>query len=436
MTDVDQVAEEDDLPKVGVVFDVGAASAREINAASEGICRPVLLCDFSLPSVARQEALLRATSHVLDIQHRTPAEVGALLNSWGIRHLTTFSEPQLSRTALFAAASGIAYHSDETIRLCTDKRAQRLALGAAGVSSVRQASVSRPGELAEAVRQVGLPCVIKPASGAGSRNAYRLSTEGDLDEVLDCGLWDDDPGQVFVVESFLEGDPTVAGLDWGDYVSVEVVSHRGVHHPVCVTGKLPFAEPFRETGVVVPSTLPKRVHESCVAVALRAVDALGITRGVSHTELKLTAQGPEIIEVNARVGGYVPALLKRSTGFDLIAAELRATTELAVDVPVLRFATVEFQYFLQPPPGAGALVALEGIDKVRRLPGVLRVERGLGIGDQVDVGQGTSTFLLSVHGGAPSHPAVLDLVAQVHSVVTPAYSARSHEVEGSKAAGV
>ena len=44
------------------------------------------------------------------------------------------------------------------------------------------------------------------------------------------------------------------------------------------------------------------------------IEALGVSTGCLHTEVKFTPDGPEIIEVNGRVGGGVPEMLERAAG--------------------------------------------------------------------------------------------------------------------------
>ena len=72
----------------------------------------------------------------------------------------------------------------------------------------------------------------------------------------------------------------------------------------------------------MPSALPDDRQESVRLVATAAIHALGITIGVTHTEVKLTPDGPKIIEVNGRLGGSVAPLLARSAGFDAIRMQL------------------------------------------------------------------------------------------------------------------
>lgn len=61
--------------------------------------------------------------------------------------------------------------------------------------------------------------------------------------------------------------------------------------------------------------------------------ALGITVGASHCEIRLTATGPRVIEIGARVAGdRIPVITKLASGIDLIAAAAAAATGQALRV--------------------------------------------------------------------------------------------------------
>ncbi|MGW0582987.1 ATP-grasp domain-containing protein [Streptomyces sp. NPDC002920] len=103
----------------------------------------------------------------------------------------------------------------------------------------------------------------------------------------------------------------------GDEISVETVTHRGVTSAVAVTRKsVGFAPYFLETGHSVSAGDPLLYEVAPVAAG--ALEALGITHGVSHTKLRLTADGPKVIEVNARHGGdLIGELVRLATGISL-----------------------------------------------------------------------------------------------------------------------
>ena len=51
---------------------------------------------------------------------------------------------------------------------------------------------------------------------------------------------------------------------------------------------------------------------------LAALAAVGFDRGVAHTELRLTAAGPRVVEINPRpAGNQITELVRRATGVDL-----------------------------------------------------------------------------------------------------------------------
>jgi len=107
-------------------------------------------------------------------------------------------------------------------------------------------------------------------------------------------------------------------LPFGDYVSVEVLMAAGEPVVLSVTGKYPLIPPFREAGQFWPSHLPSAERGEICDFVLRAVRALGIEVGALHVEVKLCLDGPHIIEMNGRVGGYVPEMLESGAGVDLI----------------------------------------------------------------------------------------------------------------------
>jgi hypothetical protein len=74
---------------------------------------------------------------------------------------------------------------------------------------------------------------------------------------------------------------------------------------------------FEETGHLVDAGDPLLRDEELLRVLAGAHRVLGIEDGITHTEVRLTARGPVIIEVNGRLGGdLIPLLGKTATGID------------------------------------------------------------------------------------------------------------------------
>jgi biotin carboxylase len=333
------------------------------------------------------------------------ADAGAGLALAGI---VTFSEAQIRRTAGIAERAGLPYLSAAAAAAVTDKYVQRTLLSQAGLPSPRFGLVSGPGDLPAALDDVGLPAVLKPRSGAGSAHTCRVDS---LAEAA-TRLGEFPPGE-FVVEELLLGDPAVAGLGFGDYVSVESVTVAGQMRHVEVTGKFPLAPPFRETGYVVPSTLPAQWRREVLEATQSAVHALGISVGVTHVEVKLTPYGPRVIEVNGRLGGYVADLVRRARRVDLVRLALCAALSHLVDVPEPAYGRCAFQYFLTAAMDASELRRLDGIERLSRRPGIHHVEVFRRAGDRLDWRRGTLDCLGIVYGSATDHAGVLDLITAI-----------------------
>ncbi len=89
---------------------------------------------------------------------------------------------------------------------------------------------------------------------------------------------------------------------------------------------------FVETGHDFPAPLPVAQQALIGDAALAGLRAVGLTSGAAHIELRLTAAGPVIVEINPRLaGGMIPRAVQEATGIDMIyhvVAQAAALTEL------------------------------------------------------------------------------------------------------------
>lgn len=282
--------------------------------------------------------------------------------------VTTFSESHLEVTAELASAWGLPFHSPETASALRRKDEQRAALAAAGVQSVRYRVIVHPSQWAQAEREVGLPLVLKPVSGQGSRNTFQVTSSRQGMELCQRLIGDGH-------ESSLIAEELLVGRDsapFGDYVSVESVVSGGDIRHLPVTGKLPLVEPFRETGQFWPSVLSAADTDLVHGLASRALRALGVTTGITHTEVKLTEAGPRIIEVNGRLGGFIGDLALRGTHVDLVAAAGAVALGERVEVSGPLRPGVFFNFTPVLPPDAARLTDIRGSAEATRVPAIGR----------------------------------------------------------------
>ena len=398
------------LSTVAVLHGAGSATPFEVAVAGQGICTIVFLIDHADPFPGVDPRGLGRVVDLTDLPFKQRVRELAALDVAGV---TTFSEYRLAQAARLAGALGLPGHSAATIEALTDKLRQREALAAAGVQGTASVAVTAASAAAEVASTVGLPCVVKPRSGAGSRHTTLEHTVADLEQRL-ASL---PPDEEYVAEEYLDSAEVNLAEGWGDYVSVESVSSAGRSYQVCLTGKFAMASGFRERGMILPCPVEEDLGRAVLGLEAQALRALDVRHGVTHTEIKLTAKGPRIIEVNGRVGGYVPEILHRAGGPNLVECALRSALGEHVAPEPTRPGSVTFQRFITAPEQVGSLASIEGIDRVERLPGVLKVVVSTAAGDHVDWHFGTESRVGLVLAEAPTLAAAAKLSNEIDAAL-------------------
>jgi biotin carboxylase len=397
---------------VVVVYTAGAATPLELAADAEGYD---LLFAVPVHELADGLAdLLAAIGEVVDVTDETAG--AALLGARRPSGIVAFSDRDLPLAARLASRLGLRYHSQSAVFAATDKHAQRQRLRDAGLRVPRFRLLARPGQAVEALAAVGTPAVLKPVRGASSRQTYRLDSPADAVRYAAEAFASGDADR-FVVEEMLVGCPSVAGPGLGDYVSVEMLLWRGTVACQVLNSRLPLREPFREQGFFVPGLLPAAVEAEVYRLTAAACHALGLQDGWMSVELKLTADGPVVIEVNARLGGYVAALLHRSFGVEVVRLAFDVAVGRRPVVPLGEPAAAAFCYQILPPVGDWRLASWGTVADLAARPDVLSVVLTAEPGDRVDWRLGSEGTLGVVEGVAERPDAVLTAVRAIERIV-------------------
>lgn len=389
-----------------VVYDRGAASPGELGPALARL-GPLV---FAVPDTAHVRLVrpvLAELGRVVDLSGDEVADI-ARVAALRPRGIVTYAEQMLRRTAAFTETLGLPGHSRATADRLTDKYQQRERQRAAGVDAVRSELLTEPAQWTGALGRVGLPAVVKPARGQASRSTYPVRDSADADRVRSQIFGPAATrGDRWVVEEMLVGRPE---LPHGDYVSVESLSGPWGTRPIAVTGKHPLRRPFRETGHFWPSHLSAAEQADLVTLATATVTALGVTTGITQTEIKLTGTGPHVIEVNGRLGGHIAELARRSCGVDLIRLAALSALGRADPPSLLRPDRVYFQYNVPAPVGSTVFLGVHGAADVRRIPGISGYRPYVRPGDRLD--HGVMTYQLDLLcGDAPSHQEMARTIA-------------------------
>lgn len=401
------------MRRLAVVYDRGSAGPAELSAAARALdVEPVLVIDSASEHVAQVLPALRRRFTLVDTAGMSPDEVAAA--TVRLSGVVTFSDLCLPVASALAARLGTPHwHSPEVTAVLRDKAAQRRALAAHGVDATRYAVITTGSAVAGALAVTGLPAVLKPHNGTAGQHVTRVDDLAAAEAAARRFFATAPTGSVLVAEELLIGDPEVAGPAFGDYVSVEAAVHDGAVLPLGVVGKLPLEPPFRERGFFLPATLDAAITERVLAVAEAAVLALGIRTGVVHTELKLTAAGPRVIEVNGRVGGHVPDLFDRAFGYSMVETAFRLALGDPPVAPEHAGAGVTYQYVFLPPTDATAVEGVEGLAELHAHAGVDVVDVRVTPGQRVSWREGAFSRLGKVYGRVPDHTALAELVTRI-----------------------
>ena len=166
-------------------------------------------------------------------------------------------------------------------------------------------------EKLDTLREVQLPLIVKPSDRSGSLGVTKIETPSAFFPAVENAISVSFKKQA-MVEEFIDGRE----------ISVEFISFKGKHYPLQITDKVTTEAPhFVELEHHQPSTLTQKQYEEIYAITRKALDALGLTDGASHSEYKITPEGRiAIMEIGGRMGGdFIGSdLVQLSTGYDFV----------------------------------------------------------------------------------------------------------------------
>ncbi len=252
---------------------------------------------------------------------QTAAELHRRVNLDGV---VTFWEEDVPTAARIARHLGLRGTNPACALAARSKLRMRTAFRRAGVPVPDFAPVDCEGSLLTAIDRIGLPAVLKPEWGSDSEWVTLVTTPAQALTAFrdsrrrvrsqDC-IWGYPQGR-FVLEGFLSGPE----------VSIEGVVQNGHVTLYAIIDKHDMAESsFIERGETTPSRHADVVQAQIRQMVVAGVGALGLNDCGIHAEVKLTPEGPRIVEIGARMGGdCIQALVRRVYGIDLAQENLRA----------------------------------------------------------------------------------------------------------------
>jgi biotin carboxylase len=241
-------------------------------------------------------------------------------NNQKIDGILTFAEMLLKSVSEIAKAVGISFMTPEVIDRVQNKALQRMRLYEKNIPIPKFVEIKDEVDLVKAAERIGFPSLLKPNFGGGGYGIFEIQN---MQELFDRYREHLTKYENIIVEgatSTFNLEEKMIGANWhnnellADYVSVESIIMEGEIHNITVTDRTKLYKPFRESGFITPSSLNKEDIEKLYELTTSALKALELNNIMTHTEIKLTEEGPKIIEVNARPGGTTPFRINTASG--------------------------------------------------------------------------------------------------------------------------
>ena len=356
------------------------------DAARRDVYRLADSLNFGVTLIApRPPADASGVNELIEANPTDPGEVlAATALIQNVEGVVNCSESCLRTQAALVERYRVPGITSQTAAVCRDKQLMARRFEEHGVPIARRRVVTKAADIPEAVRDVGCPGVLKPSTGVASLFTVRFDSEDELlarFEQFDAEARDHGSTAIremngrWLVEEFLDGPA----------FSVESLTLGGetTHVAVCQKGEMsrPF---FLETGHVCPAPLSDEAQAEMERIAERAIHALGIADGITHSELKLTSRGIRVLEVGARMGGgSIRQVVRLATGVDLLEVTLELARGRKPEIaPAPDRAAASRSFF---PARPCTVRDLARADDLLELPGIVAVNRWMAEGDRYEL---------------------------------------------------
>ncbi len=233
--------------------------------------------------------------------------------------VTIASDLAVPTVSFIAEKMGLIGNPMESSQLCTNKFLMRNAFVAHDLKCPVYFKVDNIGQLKLLSRHLKYPLIVKPVDRSGSMGVTKVNGIAELHKALINAL-DVSILKQAILEEFIDGQE----------VSVEGISFQGIHNILTITDKVTSGHPhYVELEHHQPSLLPGKIKDCLVIETIKALNALKIVYGASHTEFIISKHGIFITECGARMGGdFIGSdLVSLSTGYDF----LRGVIEVALN---------------------------------------------------------------------------------------------------------
>lgn len=266
---------------------------------------------------------------------------------------------------------GLPHNPPESVQIAGRKDLARARLAQHQVQIPVFRTIDLRKSVAEQIKDLVFPCVVKPVGLSASRGVIRVNDPAQLASSLERikailateQQLSEEIRQTLLLEAYIPGQE----------VAVEGMLYEGELDILTLFDKPdPMEGPFfEETYYVTPSRLPQQVQQAIHTEVLAACHAYGLREGPIHAECRVNADGVWILEVAARtIGGLCGRLLSFGTGQQLEGLVLAHAQGKRIEIASQEGAA---GVLMIPIPEAGILKRIEGLLAAQRVVDIKEV---------------------------------------------------------------
>lgn len=291
--------------------------------------------------------------------------------------ITIASDMPMRTVAAVAKELNLVGITEETALKATNKALMRECLKEHDVPIPLFFKVSDYDKYLNIVKLFSSKFIVKPTDNSGSRGILLVQDIKNIHEIeyaFDYSKKYSRSGEI-VVEEYMEGPE----------VSVETLSIDGEVNIIAITDKFTTGSPnFVEMGHSQPSQLLQQIQNQIKEIAIKAIIAIGIDNGPSHTEIIVTNEGPKIVELGARLGGdnITTHLVPLSTGVDMVKCCIEIALGNKPDFDRKVNGGSAIRYFQMP---TGKIKGIFGLNRAKLMPCIKQISFIKKPGDYVNV---------------------------------------------------
>lgn len=226
-------------------------------------------------------------------------------------------------------------------------------------------------EVIEAVKEIGLPVMLKPVDNRGTIGVRKVESEHELERVFYDTLAGSHARQL-LVEEYIDGvlQVNVEGICAGKFHNL-TFSNKQKYPGACV-----------DMHLVYPGELPKELIEKLYNLNSKLVETMGIDYGLTHTEFIIKDGQPYLLEMHNRGAGInvsnkiIPAVTGIETSDFLIRSSLGEKVSLE------KYSTKRWKVVLHFFDfGRGRVSKITNLDSAKKIEGVLTLRLNFNLGD-------------------------------------------------------